>query len=335
MLQYQRVYYTGQRLLHPSAVLHYEVRADRVPSFGWCGAVVFSPNQEGRRSKSERLTLFCPFTLTANQVTATAGEICRVGVDPKGNPIAVRDEAEALEPLSPRGERIAGLIELNWRLRCKLGLQADYDVAAAVLRELRHEVPDVRPETGGEERPAHGKPAADRLLRPVSPDTKRGRVMAFFLRGGQSVLAAMAEFGSTRSGILTHLHGLAGDHGVGYSIQGDVVTLTVPEERMDADDILGPEPDKAEPKAKKFKGKELDPLGEHKLPEKGKRREVALATISLFDLVDVKTVAEKVGCSEASVRSHLNDLHTKHGFGFEYSDDRSAVRLLVPDGWTP
>lgn len=67
------------------------------------------------------------------------------------------------------------------------------------------------------------------------------------------------------------------------------------------------------------------------LPEKGKRREVALAAFK--GPASMAAIAMALGCSEGSVRSHLTDLHQKHGFGYKIEDGRAT--LLTPKGWKP
>lgn len=67
------------------------------------------------------------------------------------------------------------------------------------------------------------------------------------------------------------------------------------------------------------------------LPEKGKRREVALACHK--DWTSIAAIAMRLDCSEGSVRSHLTDLHAKHGFGYEL--DAGRCRLITPKGWKP
>ncbi len=67
------------------------------------------------------------------------------------------------------------------------------------------------------------------------------------------------------------------------------------------------------------------------LPEKGKRRAVAVA--SYKDFVAIAALAKQCECSEGSIRSHFTDLHAKHGFGYELKD--GAYKLITPKGWKP
>lgn len=381
---YQRVFYTGVLITRPNSPVTYEVKEKDCPHFGQGAAFVVEPNEDGKRRKSSRLILFCPFTLKANQITPAAGELIQLveienrvrTIEHESHTQTKTDVIETPIPF-PREEltvdRVAKLVKIitdKWATHCRLGLPGDFDVAATVLQRLGAPVPTERPtvridaETG--EAVRHGKEAGDRLLRQVNPDTKRGRVYAYFSDplGNKTIMEAMAEFGSTRSGILTHLHGLHGDHGIGYSLVGDVVEMLLPEgvtdptthEVVEEDDPLGglgdevssadeereaPEDRRVEPKldkpkaarsaaAKRGGGK---PLKDEvtKLPEKGKRRDVALLTAKGW--IELEKAAEKVGCSEGSIRSHLVDLHNKHGFGYE--QDGRKVRLLAPKGWKP
>jgi hypothetical protein len=67
------------------------------------------------------------------------------------------------------------------------------------------------------------------------------------------------------------------------------------------------------------------------LPEKGKRREVALACFG--KKAKMADIAKQLDCSEGSVRSHLTDLHQKHGFGYTITD--GVAELSAPKGWKP
>lgn len=390
-IHFQRVYYPGVRLTRPGSPISYEVKDHDCPNFGQSAAFVIKPNEEGKKKKSNRLILFCPYTLKANQVTAQAGELIerveKRTLKTKIEGGETSREAEvpipfAEEELTPdRVNRLTAIIVRNWEMRCRTGLPCDLDVAAVVLQRLGKPVPTVRPSvrvdasTGEAKR--HGKPAADFLIRPVSAESKRGRVLLYFMeaQGANTILEAMSEFGMTRSGILTHLHGLNNDHGIGYSLVGDVVEIIMPPEKKDEPakkrkQAAEPAPaehgaDKRRPKAG-VPPEDDDPIGDGKpspgprqgaggpdrkargdggkqaggggkplsgettaLPEKGKRREVAVACSRGW--IGIAEVAEAVGCSEASVKSHLNDLHTKHGLGYEYKDGRA--RLLAPKGW--
>ena len=58
--------------------------------------------------------------------------------------------------------------------------------------------------------------------------SKRGKILEFFMPNARSIREAMAEFGHTRSNVLSHLFMLQKDHGVGYTLVGDAATVALP-----------------------------------------------------------------------------------------------------------
>jgi len=304
------------------------------PNTGWSRALVIWPedNQPETTSKrkkqaAKRVTVFCPYTLSAYQVRFTAREVAN----------------QKAYPLTPKLiDSLAAIIDKNWKMYTNFGFHKAYDVAALVLTRLGKPVPSYMSpklenleynETSVPNR--HGKPVADTLLRPVKSSSKRGQVCAFFMADGTgSLREAMAKFDMSRSGVLTHLHGLHKDHGLGYVLQGDMATLMLPagctDPMIDGAQAEVHQKTVAQTTARKA-GKPCKPTVTA-LPKKGKRREVAL---SLVEEGSIAEVAEKAGCTPNSVRSHLHDLHTKHGFGYELSSDKSRGKLIAPEGWTP
>lgn len=323
-IHFQRVYYlANSKGLAVSPKGRYEIKEP--PTLGWSSAFIIhpdNPEESHRRKKaSTRLTLFSPFTFEAFQITSSAREIA--DIDP--------------EPLSEdRLEVLERIMHTNWEMYTGFGFQKDYDVAALVLNRLGRRVPNtVTPaqeveysETHVPNR--HGKPVGETLIRPIDRTSRRGTIAQFFMTGG-SIREAMAKFDMSRSGVLTHLHGLNKDHGIGYVLQGDMAHLMLPAGCTDP--LADPEEAKAQVVTKSVEraGKPCRPVVTP-LPAKGKRREVALAMLEDKALAEV---AEAIGCSVNSVRSHLHDLHTKHGFGYEFSADKSRGKLIVPTGWTP
>lgn len=327
---YQNVYYQPMsKGIGGDSKGLYEIKDP--PNTGWSRALVVWPEDDepeptSRRKKkaAKRVTVFCPYTMSAYQVRFTAREV----------------SGQKAHPLTPELiDKLEAIINRNWKMYAGFGFQKAYDVAALVLTRLGKPVPNyMRPadenleytETSVPNR--KGKPVAEKLLRPVNASSKRGQVCAFFLEEGSgSIREAMAKFDMTRSGVLTHLHGLHKDHGLGYVLQGDMATLMLPSgcetPLVEASKAIAHQTASSAKKA----GKECKPTVTA-LPAKGKRREVALALVDEAALADV---AEKVGCTINSVRSHLHDLHTKHGFGYELSPDKSRGKLIVPEGWTP
>ena len=326
---YQNVYYQPMsKGIGGDSKGLYEIKDP--PNTGWSRALVVwpednEPEPTSRRKKktAKRVIVFCPYTMSAYQVRFTAREV----------------SGQKAYPLTPELiDKLEAIVNKNWKMYAGFGFQKAYDVAALVLTRLGKPVPNyMRPadenleytETSVPNR--KGKPVAEKLLRPVNASSKRGQVCAFFLEEGSgSIREAMAKFDMTRSGVLTHLHGLHKDHGLGYVLQGDMATLMLPSgcetPLVEASKAIAHQTASSAKKA----GKECKPTVTA-LPAKGKRREVALALVEEAALADV---AEKVGCTINSVRSHLHDLHTKHGFGYELSPDKSRGKLIVPEGWT-
>jgi hypothetical protein len=327
---YQNVYYMAvSKGFAVDSKGRYEIKDP--PCSGWSHALVIWPDdneevpEESKRRKrpAKRVTLFCPYTLEAYQISPGAREVAH---------------QEAYPLTEDLIDRLAAIIDRNWKMYSGFGHQKAYDVAALVLTRLGRAVPSYMSPalenleyTETEVPNRHGKPVGEALLRLVNRSSKRGQVCEFFINAeAGSIREAMAKFDMSRSGVLTHLHGLHKDHGLGYVLQGDVATIMLP---PGCDNPLVDEAEAREitttTSAQKA-GKPCKPTVS-KLPEKGKRREVALAMLTEMAIADV---AEKIGCSINSVRSHLHDLHTKHGFGYELSPDKSRGKLIVPSGWT-
>lgn len=349
-LAYVRAYYSGVAKLRTDTPLRYEISGDRCPSYGEAGALILDPNDAGKRKKTTRLTLFCPFTLTANSITPDAGEICVVKkVEKKRKIEGVKVEDAAIDIVTlvervpeqeldeERVERLSNIITKNWRMRCKLGLPSDLDIAAVVLQRMGKPIPEerqiVKLDEKGDVRKT-GKPAGEALLKAVNPSSKPGKVLAFYM-GDQrrSVIEGMAEFGATRSALQSNLYGLWINNGIGYELAADMVTIILPADCEDpfAEPIVKGATKQEARVAEKTRGKPMqDELLISELPAKGKRREVALACLNKSALI--ADIAKRLDCSEGSVRSHLNDLHLKHGLGFEITPD-GKCRILAPKGY--
>lgn len=107
--------------------------------------------------------------------------------------------------------------------------QKDFDTAAFIMRRLGMPVPLIdRP--GGEERVSGGKEVSETgLLKPVKRASRKGQVLQFFLGDDtKSIREAMAEFGITRSNLLSQLYLLQKDHGIGYELKNDAAIITLP-----------------------------------------------------------------------------------------------------------
>lgn len=73
-----------------------------------------------------------------------------------------------------------------------------------------------------------GKPAADKLLKPVKLNSKRGQFLKWFLDGNRGVDQAMEHFGMTRNSVLTYWAALNRDHGIGYLLTGNTIEVILP-----------------------------------------------------------------------------------------------------------
>jgi hypothetical protein len=116
---------------------------------------------------------------------------------------------------------------------------ADYDTAIALMMVLGVETPSA--DRLGDFPPMEQTAAATHAPKPpkekgdgstfkkVKKDGRRGEVLAFFLDGGTSAAAAIGKFGITRSNLLSQLYLLNKDHGIGYTVKGDAVSVSLPE----------------------------------------------------------------------------------------------------------
>lgn len=74
-----------------------------------------------------------------------------------------------------------------------------------------------------------GKPAADKLLKPVKANSKRGQFLMWFLLDGNCrVDQAMDQLGMTRNSILTYWAALNRDHGIGYTLADNEIEPILP-----------------------------------------------------------------------------------------------------------
>lgn len=198
------------------------------PCSGWSHAFLIDKG-------GKMVTLFCPFTLEGFQVTRTCAEIGSMGMDIKYKPsdknplLSVEDGWKEWD--KDREARLLKIILQNWDMAGRLSLPSkDYDTAAMVISMLGGTVPlRVVPEGAEPDKP-HGGKEADvlGLLKPVKRESKRGKVLQFFLPQPRSIREAMAEFGYSRSNVLSHLFILQKDHGIGYTLTGDAATITLP-----------------------------------------------------------------------------------------------------------
>jgi len=176
------------------------------PCMGWQHAFVIKGEK--------RSTIFCPFSFNAYSVSNNSSEI-----------------AGAVEPKEFRLDHMYKLIKDKWASMQSWGWQKDYDTCTLLLKRLGLEVPAQILTGGGEDtRQRGGKEVMSALLKPVKASSKRGKFLQWFMdsEGSRSVREAMAEFSMTRSNALSYLYMIQKDHGIGYSLVGDIATIEMP-----------------------------------------------------------------------------------------------------------
>ncbi len=183
------------------------------PCSGWQLAIV----QRGEK----RSTIYCPYSLTAHTVRNDCCEL---------------EQAQEPPGTTWDQDRTVDRIHRNWKAFQGWGYQRDYDAIAGLLRRLGAPVPAQILTGGGEDtRKKGGKPPAGELLKPVKRLGKRGAFLKWFLDGdgSRSVRETMAELSMSRSNVLSYLFMLRQDHGLGYALVGDMVTVYLPEGIVD------------------------------------------------------------------------------------------------------
>ncbi len=165
------------------------------------------------------VTIFCPYAIEAFQVTRNSYEY-------RG----IRPDKGAFD-LTTVTAHVVESINEGWKYAGEYGWQRDFDTAAMVLQMLGQPVPmRIIPEGAEPEKPRGGSEAdVLGLLKPVKRNGRRGQVLAFFLPAARSIREAMAEFGVTRSNILSQLYLLNKEHGIGYVLMGDAASITLPD----------------------------------------------------------------------------------------------------------
>lgn len=161
-------------------------------------------------------TTFDPFLFQSNRITVGGYE--------------QKSFEGAPNPFTKEG--LIALLTRKWEEHAAAGAQVDYDIAAKIIKELGGQVPTTVPSTTRTEEPDKergGKPAEPELLKPVKRGGKRGKVLEWFLgNGARSIREAMAEFDASRSSVLSYLHNLHKDHGIGYRLVGDTAEVELP-----------------------------------------------------------------------------------------------------------
>jgi hypothetical protein len=104
--------------------------------------------------------------------------------------------------------------------------------AGSVLQSVRLAEVRTRNRSGG-------KPAAPRLRRQLKSFSKRAAFLRWFMDDpdGRSVGAAMATFQMTRPNVMAYWTALNRDHGIGYSLSGNTITVELPD-RCDLEELF-------------------------------------------------------------------------------------------------
>ncbi len=189
---------------------HIQNHVHDAPCGGWQHAFILTGEK--------RSTIFCPYSFQAFSVPNDCKEIeCAK---------EARSADDWLKTYLPE------LLNKQWEWYQSHGYQKDYDTAVLVFKRLGLEVP-AQIMTGGEEddRKKGGKDVGDELIKPVKAKSKRGKFLKYFLDANltRSVRETVAELSMTRSNVLSYLHMLNKDHGLGYELLGDTVTIKLPE----------------------------------------------------------------------------------------------------------
>lgn len=165
---------------------------------------------EGRR----RHALLHLNTLRAWTIPNTAGEIATATPAPD---YLTRD-------------RVVECLLKSWNSVSTHGLdKADLAITSRVLGLLGAEVPLKRPQKVRKATRSRGKPLEVARLKAVKSGTRRAELCEL-LEKPRSIHELMGSMSLSRSAVLSHLHCLHRDNGLGYLLEGDSVTLLHPEE---------------------------------------------------------------------------------------------------------
>lgn len=273
----------------------------------------------------KRSTIMCPYTLETFQVNNKCGELAQAKL------------------VDYPADKIGELVTASWERCVRFQFQRDYQIAALILAALGQSVPKFAPPpSAGDDDDGRrgGKELVESALKPVNPESKRGKVAAFFASAElQSVHEAMARLELTRSGVLSHLFCLNKEHGVGYELVRDCARLIMPE-GFDLFAYQAPVKKEREVKLnddgtvhvpkKRTSGKPINPEMLVPIPEPGKRAAVARLFVEGF--YDIEKAMAKLGINRSALLSHLFTINQQNGLGYELSEDAKQARLLVPEG---
>lgn len=210
----------------PNARFKSEVRDP--PCNGWGTALLLDREQDDRGKPMKMVTLFALSWFDSWQVSRRCTEYQSIR-----HPYHHRLKSGELRPDEAEERSLAYYREAlprMWATVAGFGWTGkDFDTAAAIMRKLGLDVPLVLREDGEETRVSGGKEVAVGLTKPVKRASRKGQVLSFFWPETKSIREAMAEFGITRSNVLSQLYLLQKDHGIGYELKGDAAIITMPQ----------------------------------------------------------------------------------------------------------
>lgn len=73
-----------------------------------------------------------------------------------------------------------------------------------------------------------GKPAADRLLKPVKRASKRGKFLQWHFNASRAVEDTMRVCGISRPNVFTYWTVIHREHGIGYALADDCIQIILP-----------------------------------------------------------------------------------------------------------
>lgn len=129
-------------------------------------------------------------------------------------------------------------IKNKWHEREELSMSCDFGMASHILRAFGVEPPAIKmPEVDDFGDPLQnqvarrGKTEQEALKKPVKRNSKRGKLLSWFLAEGggpKSLQVCMDVFKISRSNALSYLFMLNKDHGIGYVLGGNTATVHIP-----------------------------------------------------------------------------------------------------------
>jgi hypothetical protein len=196
------------------------------PTNGWGLALLIDRDKDDRGKPVKLVTLFTLCWFDSFQVSRMSLEYQSLE-HPEALAIGTSRVLEAEVDDRLRAYVAEALPRLWDEIQRHGWVQKDFDTAAYVMRRLGLPVPLIE-RAGSEERVSGGKEVSEGLIKPVKAPSRKGQVLRFFMGETKSIREAMAEFGISRSNVLSQLYLLQKDHGIGYELKNDAAIITLP-----------------------------------------------------------------------------------------------------------